>query len=196
MRPGITVVTPTIAPRGGMLRRAKASVAAQALPAEAHVIEHDVAREGAAVARDRGLRRVDTEWVAFLDDDDEMLPGHLSRLMWWAGHVDADYVFSWYEVMGGGTDPRPDEFGLAWDPAEPRQTTVTTLVRTGLALEAGFVDPSDAPLDSPDRLYAGEDWYFTRRCNELGGRISHLPEVTWLWWHHGQNTSGLPRNWS
>jgi hypothetical protein len=102
-------------------------------------------------------------------------------------------VFSWYEVVGG-TDPRPGEFGLPWDRAHPRQTTITTLVRTAVALEAGFLADDEGDLASPDRHYAGEDWRFTSRVNDLGV-ISHLPQKTWYWHHHARNTSGLPKNW-
>ena len=192
----ITVVVPTIRPRAALLGRALDSVWRQTLPPEAVVVQEDAHREGAAATRQRGLERVETPWVAFLDDDDEFLPGHLESLLAHAQETAAEYVYSWYEVVGG-TDPRPEVFGRPWDPANPVQTTVVTLVRTDWALGVGgFTDAAeDADLASPDRLYAGEDWRFTRRMNEAGAVISHLPQRTWRWHHHGGNTSGLPKNW-
>lgn len=191
----ITVVIPSIPPRVSLLERALASVKAQTLPAVEVVVEFDDARRGAAATRQRGLERVETPWVAFLDDDDEFMPHHLSSLRTAAELEGADFVFSWYEVVGG-TDPRPREFGVPWDRSKPRQTTITTLVRTDLALAVGGFtdDEEDAVLTSPDRHYAGEDWRFTRRINEAG-TIYHLPQVTWRWYHHGSNTSGLPHRW-
>lgn len=193
MRRGITVVIPTIAPRSTMLARAVASVHRQTLQPVDVIVAPDDSRAGAAATRQKGLEAVETSWVAFLDDDDEMLPGHLEVLARAAVHEHADFVFSWYNVVGG-TDPRSEEFGLPWNPSQPRQTTITTLCRTDLALGVGgFVDAEeDAALTSPDRHFAGEDWRFTRRMNEVG-KIYHLPVISWLWHHHGSNTSGLPK---
>lgn len=195
MIPGITVVIPSIPPRMRLLDRALASVKGQTLRPADVVVEFDEERLGAAATRQRGLERVTTQWTAFLDDDDEFLPRHLAALSDAANAKEADMVFSWYQVVGG-MDPRPREFGLTWDPENPRQTTITTLVRTDLALSVGgFIDEEDdAVLISPDRHYAGEDWRFTKRINEVGV-IHHHPEVTWRWYHHGNNTSGLPNRW-
>ena len=191
----ITVVIPSIPPRIALLERALASVKAQILQPAEVIVEFDEDKTGAAATRQRGLERVATPWVAFLDDDDEFMPQHLSKLLAAAYEHDADYVYSWYEVVGG-LDPRPEEAQLPWDREHPRQTTVTTLVQTDLAVAVGgFVDPDDTTLNSPDRHYAGEDWRFTQRVNEAGV-IYHLPEITWRWHHHGRNTSGLPARWS
>ena len=178
-----------------MLARAVRSVLSQTHPVSDIAISVDHYREGAAVNRQRALDTVRTPWVAFLDDDDEWKPEHVAKLLRCAEEENADFVFSWYEVRGG-EDPRADEFGLPWDPKNPRQTTITTLIRTELAQKVGFVVDGDtqATLRSPDRMYAGEDWKMTSGCNDLGAKIVHLPEKTWIWHHTGTNTSGLP-NW-
>lgn len=79
-----------------------------------------------------------------------------------------------------------------WNDDDPCQTTITTLVRTELALAAGgfeqFSD-SGALIDGNRR---GEDHEFTLRCRKAGGVFRHVPEVTWDWHHHSSNTSGLP----
>jgi glycosyltransferase involved in cell wall biosynthesis len=192
MRRGVTVVIPTIPPRERLLARAVASVEKQTLKPAHLIVTMDRRRAGAAATRQVGLEAVDTEWVAFLDDDDEMLPGHLEALAGALHYQQADMVFSWYEVVGG-TDPRSEEFGVPWDKRHPRQTTITTLCRTEMARDVGgFLPEEDEDLLSPDRHYAGEDWRFTQRMNEAG-TIYHLPVVTWLWHHHSKNTSGLPK---
>lgn len=192
MRKGITVVIPSIPIRQPMLARAVASVNRQTLKPSDLIVARDMLHEGAAITRHRLLMSVNTEWVAFLDDDDEFMPGHLEALAGAARAQHADYVFSWYEVVGG-TDPRTEEFGLPWDPSRPRQTTITTLCRTEMAQAVGgFLAEEEEDLLSPDRHYAGEDWRFTQRMNEAG-KIYHLPVKTWLWHHHGSNTSGLPK---
>lgn len=187
----ITVVIPTLPTRSHMLKRALLSVDSQTIRPTNIITKYDTRREGAPITRQRGLDEVSSKWVAFLDDDDEFKPFHLEALLTAAMSENADYVFSWYDVIGG-IDPRADEFGLPWDPASPRQTTITTLVRADLARDVGgFVTEGD-DLHHPDRRYAGEDWLFTNRINNAGGVIYHLPERTWYWHHHSSNTSGLP----
>jgi hypothetical protein len=209
----VTVVVPTIGPRIEMLRQARESIWNQTLLTRRLVVQEDVAHEGAAATRHKGLMRVRTPWVAFLDDDDLMQPDHLEKLLRHALDTGADYVFSWFwtspsrRVPLGATEAEPDlcdpfpvtHFTDPWDPAAPRQTTVTTLVRTELAREVGFAQPEEGEMVKGQR--AGEDWVFTLRCNELG-KISHLPERTWRWRHWGfgrvgqaGNTSGLGSRW-
>lgn len=192
----ITVVIPTIAPRRHLLTRALDSVTRQSIrPIVDMVVEvsEDTEHVGAAVTRQRGLEKVTTEWVAFLDDDDEFQPDHLEKLLTHALYMGADYVYSWYTVVGG-TDPFPENFGRPWNPAAPIQTTITTLVRAELAKAVGFDTVPDGVLGE-DGHRRGEDHRFTLGCQNAGGVISHLPERTWIWHHHGSNTSGMPDRW-
>ena len=172
---------PSIPPRQGMLARAVASVLAQTVPAAALSVAVDLGRQGAAMTRQRALDAARTEWTAFLDDDDELLPQHLERLLSCAEQTGADYLYSWFDVVGG-TDPFPQHFGQPFDPAHPVATTITVLVRTELAQAVGFT--RSEPW--------GEDHQFTLGCVAAGGRVVHLPERTWRWHHHGGNLSGLP----
>ncbi|MEU1787125.1 glycosyltransferase [Streptomyces sparsogenes] len=186
---GITVVIPThpARVRNGMTKRAIGSVLGQTLPATSIVVEHDLTRAGAPATRDRGLRKVTTEWTAFLDSDDQLKPIHLERLMDCAVESGADYVYAWYEAVGFGADPLP-HFGRRFDPERPTQTTITILVRTELAQAVGFRQPPEGALINGERY--GEDFQFTVECVKAGARIEHLPERTWLWNCHGANTSG------
>lgn len=165
--------------------RAMNSVVMQTLPAAAVAVAADIHREGAAKTRQRALMTVQTPWVAFLDSDDMFKTNHLERLMGHAQETGADFVFSWFDVLGGW-DPFPDNFAPPFDPANPVETTVTTLVRTGIAQKVGF-----HALDRGE-INSGEDRFFTLGCIEAGAYISHLKERTWYWSHHGGNTSGLP----
>ncbi|GAA0705436.1 hypothetical protein GCM10010193_70650 [Kitasatospora atroaurantiaca] len=191
MQRRITVVLPThpARVRNGMTKRAVGSVLGQTLPAAAVVVEQDLDRAGAAATRHRGLMKVTTEWVAFLDSDDQMKPNHLAELMACAERTGADYCFSWYEAIGFGHDPLP-HFGKVFDPEHPTQTTITTLVRTGLAQAVGFREPPPGARIHGERY--GEDFQFTVECIAQGGRIVHHPRRTWIWNAHGQNTSGQP----
>lgn len=211
--PGITVVIPTIPPRVGLLRRATESVdravagmrEAQLLLPVRTVAVVDRAKQGAAATRDRGLRAVETDWVAFLDDDDEMLPNHLAELYGTAlTHPSVpDYLWSQFQIVfppssGRVAGPGPHFLGQKafeqWNDNDPCQTTITTLVRTELALDAGgFIPATEGEL--VDGNAAGEDFRFTMACRAAGGTFRHVPEVTWLWHHHGGNTSGRPDRW-
>ena len=195
MNPLITVVIPTIPPRDALLQDALLSVKQQTMDARLIVpfVEMDHDHRGAAVTRHRGLMEVTTPWVAFLDDDDVFMPHHLEKLFAFAEETGADYTYSWFETVPHGCDPFPDtHYTAPWDPQNPRQTTITTLVRTSLAQEIGFLGWPEQ--DTGDGMRAGEDWAFTLGCN-ANGKITHLVERTWYWRHHGGNTSGLGSRW-
>lgn len=196
----ITVVIPTIPPRGLLLTQAVQSVNDQRLRPYTTIIQIDAGHEGAPRTRHNGLMQVETPWVAFLDDDDLLMPHHLEYLLAHAKETDADYAYSWFQTLPDGADPFPlSHFLDPWDPDQPRQTTVTTLVRTELAQTVGFLGDDDA--ETGDGMTAGEDWLFTLGCNKLG-KISHLVERTWYWRHWGYgtkdregNTSGRGDRW-
>lgn len=187
----ITVVVPTHPARlrNGMTKRAVGSVLMQSLPASGLIVEVDKYREGAAVTRNRGLQRVTTEWVAFLDSDDQMKQNHLETLAHGAQVTGADYLYTWYDPIGFRYDPLP-HFGKVFDPENPTQTTITTLVRTELAQSVGFRNVEPGKLIDGQRY--GEDFQFTVECIAAGAKIVHIPVRTWLWNAHGANTSGLP----
>jgi glycosyltransferase involved in cell wall biosynthesis len=157
----VTVLIP-VRNRAERLRRALASVAAQTLtPAGVLVVDDasddaDVGRvaraagarvlrlehqHGAARARNAGLLEVATPWVAFLDSDDEWLPGHLEALV---AHADGRVLVgapAWRLPAGrivGHAGRRP----LVLTPARllvPSNpvTTSAVMVRRDAALAAG-----------------------------------------------------------
>lgn len=196
----ITVVIPTIPPRRALLHRAIQSVTEQTYPAAALAVVTDLRKEGAPKTRQRALDMVKTPLVAFLDDDDEFMRDHLLKLLGHMRDTGADYVYSWYKVVGYGgvvfnhdpVFPRT-HFTEPWDNANPRQTTITTLVRTELAQEVGFLGLPE--METGDGNVSGEDWNFTLGCMNAGGKISHLVDHTWYWHHDSQNTSGRPERW-
>lgn len=187
----VSVVIPSIPPRARLLIRALASVAAQTRQPDEIVTVIDHQARGAARTRQHGLETATSEWVAFLDDDDELLPIHLERLLAHAETTGADMVFPWFHVVGG-LDPFPQHFGREWDPAEPTQTTITFLVRRQAALNVGgFLEADDQPDTDPEGHRIGEDFRFVCRLAEKH-RIVHYPERTWRWHHTGTNLSGRP----
>jgi glycosyltransferase involved in cell wall biosynthesis len=187
----VVAVIPSIPVRTQLLDRAVTSVRNQQRAVDRLVVAVDHNREGAARTRLRGLLGASgSDWVAFLDDDDEWLPSHVEVLLAAADETGADYVYSWFETVPGGRDPFPPFFFTdPWDDARPRHTTMTVMVRTELALRVGFTPPTDGAT------CGNEDWRFTLGCMAQGAKIHHVPQRTWLWHHDSGNTSGLPDRW-
>jgi hypothetical protein len=186
---GITVVIPSIPPRGALLTRAVASAMAQTLQPQAFSIAIDTGRQGAGPTRTRALMAASTEWVAFLDDDDEMMPHHLETLHGLAVETGADVVYPWFTVEGGG-DPLSCNRGKNWNPGSPHQFPITTLVRTELAQQVGGFT-----VAHPSGEISGEDFPFFLALSDAGARFAQTPEATWIWHHDSGNTSGLPTRW-
>ena len=203
-RPTISVITPAHPARlrNGKLLRAQNSVAQQTCLPDAHIITVDVDHEGACATRQRALMMAQTDWVAFLDSDDLFMPKHLEWMMKHALEKEADFVYAWFKILqefSDGTyrvleeDPifPPGHFLNDWNPDDPIETTITTLVRTKLAQEVGFQTLNRGESNS------GEDRYFTLGCMEAGGKISHLKRKSWYWSHHwvspsiSGNTGGI-----
>ena len=199
----VSVIIPAHPARmlNGMLQRALSSVWAQTRVPDAVHIVIDTGREGAAATRQRALMAASTDFVAFLDSDDLFLPKHLEWLMTHQEETDADFVYSWFKVLQQLADGRTSvleedpifpvtHYLNDWDPDNPIETTITTLVRTGLAQQVGFKE-----LDRGHDANTGEDAYFTLGCAAAGAKISHLRRKSWLWSHH-QMANGTAGNTS
>lgn len=191
MNHDITVVIATIPPRAKMLRQALASVVLQTLQPSAIVVEYDHDRTGAAATKNRGLGRVSSDWVAFLDDDDQFMLEHLEKLAKAQNESDADVVYSmpFIPQIPGGIDPCGMK-GQPFDPDELRKRSyiqTTSLVRTKLIQSTGgFQCPPGSDYD---------DWGCWLALLDAGASFYHLPEQTFIWNHNGRNTSGRPDRW-
>lgn len=188
----VTVLIPSIPPRKQMLNRAIVSVLNQLRPADVIHVEIDHHRLGAAVNRNQALTTVDTDWVAFLDDDDELLPQHLLVLL--QNCDDADVIYTGCRVIGSqGEDLGEREewgrFGRPFDGRLLREKSylpVTSLVRTKMAQRSSFHAPSGSTYD---------DWGFYLGLLDLGASFKHVPQKTWIWNHWGGNSSGRADRW-
>jgi glycosyltransferase involved in cell wall biosynthesis len=190
----VTAVIPTIPPRETHLRRALASIRAQTHPVTGASIYVDHQHIGAAAARNRALAAVDTEYSAFLDDDDEWRPEHILTLVKAAEETGADVIYPWFDVVSPRAfDPWPGVFGRHFDPDDLRTRNyipTTVLARTELVRDVGGFEPYGDQQES-----ACDDWGLWRKLLDAGARFHHVPERTWLWHWHGQHTSGLGDRW-
>jgi glycosyltransferase involved in cell wall biosynthesis len=204
----VTVVIPTVAGHDDLLARAMASVEAQtAQPAGHLIVVLDSRRRGAAWARNQGLAQVATEWVAWLDDDDVLLPHHLAGL--WAATLDPpepDLVYSYPRFVEDrpGFPPPRDPLATCDDhgrlvaapigvPFGPRQAAwlrergnfipICYLARTRLLRQVGGFPPSGGPGRE-------EDYQLLLKLLDAGARFRHLGRVTWEYHLTGRNTGG------
>lgn len=183
---GITVCIPTLPGRAPLLARALRSVSAQTLPPDEVVIAVDSRGRGAADTRNRALARVRTELVAFLDDDDELLPDHLAVLADLQRASGADLVYPWFDVVGS-CDPL-GAFARPFDPVGLRTANyipVTVLARTAAVRAAGGF--TNRRSHSP----TCEDWSCWLSMLDNDCRFLHLPMRTWVWHREGQGTGGI-----
>lgn len=182
----ISVCIPTHVGRSDTLyRKAVYSVQRQTYPAYELCVATDLDKEGSAATRQRALDQATGEWVAFLDSDDEFYPTHLQDLLRFAQETGNDYVWSYWD-----RSITPDflgHFGRVFNPEDPHLSTITVLVKREIAQEARFQNHPDS-----NEVWSGDDWRFQLKCLELGAQMGHLPKETWLYRHHGLNTSGLP----
>jgi hypothetical protein len=203
-QPDLTVVITTIPTRKVRLEKAFKSVLEQTLTPCYILIEEDTQRLGAPANRDNGLARVETKWVAFLDDDDYFYEDHLEALYTAAIENDVDIVYSWFDVEGG-TDPFPENFGKPFDPENPCQTTVTTLCKTDVVRAAGGFSNTFGLNEEELASFAqgntvGEDFRMIMSALQNGAKIHHVPKKTWCYCHWVENdkignTSGRPDRW-
>jgi glycosyltransferase involved in cell wall biosynthesis len=206
MKPGVTVCIPSIPPRRhSTFHRAIQSVTEQTRQPNAVAVAVDHAHAGAAVTRNAALKTVETEWTAFLDDDDMLRPFHLEALMDYAEATGADLVYPHFDVIsmrGNAFDPFADREGQPFD-AELLRTRnyipVTVLARTELLRDAGgfrALNDSTEPGASPC-----DDHGAWLSLLDAGGTFAHLPRRTWIWNWHGPadggagNTSGRGDRW-
>lgn len=175
----VTVITPTLPERAGLLAEAMASVAAQTYQAAAHLVGVDHARRGPARVRNDLLAAADTEWVAFLDDDDLMDPDHVAILL---GNSDGFDVVGSYCRFDG--PPLPTKYvNRRFDLRILRQHgcfPITVLARRKTIAEAGWFRPEDRY----------EDWSLWNRMADNGGTFNILPRETWTYRtaHEGRRT--------
>lgn len=209
MRPTVATITPTIPPRRKRLRHALASIIEQDFQPDAVMVEVDHRRQGPTDLRNRMVWKSGTEWVAFLDDDDEWLPFHLNKLLDHALETGADLVYPWFDlVIHGNVDNAKNPLAV-WGKSPYKREfddeaarclrehanfiPITCLVRREAFMDVGGFQPHPNADPAPANQF--EDWGTWIAMLDAGAKFSHLPLRTWRWTWDGKNTSGRPDRW-
>jgi glycosyltransferase involved in cell wall biosynthesis len=167
---GITVCIPSIPERGELRSRAFASVCAQTLQPHEIMVLIDHHYDGEIATRNALLEMVQTPWIAWLDDDDEMMPHHLETLYEMSYGV--DLVYSDYETVG--SDYKANFI-------EPAYLCKTKTLRA----VGGFLEP-----EGDDWPYRYGDWGTLAKLLNIGYSFKHSQTVTWLKHIHDTNICG------
>jgi hypothetical protein len=176
MTPLITVAVPVSTYHLHHLPRALASVRAQTIPVEV-LVYYDEHQRGAGYARNKLIDQVATDFVTFLDADDELLPEFAAKTLAFF-QATQKYVFTDY-LQGDGTLWRTPDCVYA---EHERMHLITTLLPTDWARAVqGFNDKMDADEDSE----------FYIHLNSTGHCGVRLPEPLVIYHIDGQR-SGSP----
>lgn len=166
----VTVITPTLTERAGMLAELADDLAGQTFTGWRWSIATDLDGRGPAAVRNELAAAATTEWLAFVDDDDRLDPDHLATLITWS--VEADVVYTLCRVEG--RDWLPDHDCHLKHLHEFNTIPVTSLVRRDLFLDAGGF-----PLGVRD-----EDWQLWRTLHALYARFVCVHHTTWTYRFH------------
>ncbi len=170
----ITVITPTIPSRTNLLADAILSVSEQNHSVVDHFIGVDLQKEGPSPVRNRLIQAVQTEWTAFLDDDDILKPNHFEVMA--PFHEEADLIWTWCDSIGRGSFNPNSRFNERRLRENGNYIPITVAVRTSKLREVGCF--SDARL---------EDWDLWIRLLDAGARFVNVPIVTWTYRFLGNN---------
>lgn len=138
------------------------------------------ANRGACTARNTGIDRVITEYVAFLDSDDEMLPDHLCRSV--INIQDSKKMISYSKVIGARAS---DKYVIRPSRAiHEKEKMADYLVR-----HKGFVQTSTLVMRTEiakkvryrEDVTFGDDTDFAIRLSLLGCQFKMLSEPSVIW---------------
>lgn len=171
----VTVITPTIPERSNLLADAIDSVAAQQIQANGHLIGVDSSRQGPSYIRNKLSKSVDTEWIAFLDDDDILYNNHISVASQAKDH--SDIIYTWCTSVGRDNFNPNSYFDAERLMNAGNYIPVTTFVRTAAFFAVGGFD-----LEA-----RFEDWDLWKRLYTNGYRFTCIPVITWSYRFLGNN---------
>ena len=147
------------------------------LPGRLTVLRNDPAR-GANAARNRGWREADTDWVAFLDDDDRFRPHKIQRLRQAIAEqpdVDVIYHAAWIIMVNEGVAYRsaPKDLGQVDDPYHELLIGNYLGGTPMVAVRRSFLEQADGFDESLPSMQDYDLWLHLAR---LGARFGYIDE--------------------
>lgn len=184
----VTVLTPSIPGREALLALAVESVAAQTVKPRAHLIriaapEPSRGPNPIDTAHQRNVlwRGAETEWVAWLDDDDIWLPRHLETLAP-ALAPGVDVVYSHSALTNRHTDVTDWRQEVLVNQLRANNCIASNAIVRRSAIEAvgGFPEEYDYQAHRfTEAPYTWEDWALWVLLAEAGARFVCVPAQTW-----------------
>ncbi len=161
------------------LQRALLSVQAQGMAGVQPLVVDAKGRGlGRAQAAQAGLDEVQTRWALFLDDDDELLPGHLSKLAAaLRAHPQAMAAYTGVEQLREGDEQVLTRWDRAFEPWE-------LLAANALPIHAVLFDViriREAGVRFDTAFDTFEDWDFWLQV-QCAGPMVHVPGVSARYW--------------
>lgn len=196
----VAVVIPTIPSRSERLQKAVESVMKQTRVPDQIIVQEDTERLGAWATRNRGLEKVTSDYVAWLDDDDELLPNHIERLARFLDHYPQFGLVYPIPRVEGGRDPTATSVNGFWIP--PWRVPFGPEQEEHLRNEGSFIPITHMVRTQDVRAIGGfpapgtvrwiEDWGYLVNLLDHGTKFYHLPVVTWRWVIGSHHTGGDP----
>lgn len=180
--PSVSVITPALPSRAGLLASAIRSVADQTVPVVEHLISVDVERNGTSYTRNRLHLAARGDWIVPLDDDDRLHPTFVEHVTTGVDLAAVDVVYTDCRVEGrdGWTPSGP------FDPERLRAESyipVTALIRSDLLRDLRGWRGSSACLNG------WEDYDLWLRALDQGARFAYVPGEQWTYrLHAGSKT--------
>jgi glycosyltransferase involved in cell wall biosynthesis len=140
-------------------------------------------RRGLAATRNEAARRVETDWIVYLDGDDWLDPQFIERgEEWLTEHPHYDVLTTDMTIVRDGQKPFVSRARAphSW----PRLTRKNTVVQTSFVRRSMILE-----LNGYDGTLEFEDWDFWIRALKAGFRIGRLPGAHVYRREHGLNMS-------
>lgn len=186
--PKLSILTPAIPKRMLQVAELCEALAEQIgqKPVE-HLVFIDNKRRSVGFKRDSLLRIARGDYVVFVDDDDEVLPGYVDEILGAIATSPDVVTFNQEAIVNGHRGIVEFKLGNNNDAFIPggitkRNAWHVCAWRRSLALLSHF----------PDSSY-GEDWAFAAKlCGIAGLKSVHIPKVLHRYVHSSQTTEAPP----